>query len=209
MVLHAGDVTSSRNTFENYKELLDFKEWFTVLNIKHKVMTAGNHDVCMERLPGAVDMMKEVCHVLLHDEVEIEGFKIFGSPYSPTFGKGWAFNKSRSKIGQYWRQIPDDTDILVTHGMPYGIGDLTTDHESGKIIPVGDTALLKRIKQVGPQYAIAGHIHSFNSGNREIHNAGIYQLAGLGTKLINASVVKDGEMQIYHNGFVIELPKKD
>ena len=46
------------------------------------------------------------------------GIKIWGSPYSPKFGI-WAFeliNKEKSK--EHWSQIPDDTDIVMTHGPP-------------------------------------------------------------------------------------------
>lgn len=51
------------------------------------------------------------------------GYKVFGSPYTPTFFD-WAFNLD---IGPHlqavWNEIPDDTDILITHGPPKDILD--------------------------------------------------------------------------------------
>ncbi|MEI6873153.1 MAG: UvrD-helicase domain-containing protein, partial [Verrucomicrobiota bacterium] len=62
---------------------------------------------------------------LLNSGVTIEGLKIWGSPYSPRFFD-WAFNCDRGEdIAQHWRLIPDDTDILITHGPPAGILDRT------------------------------------------------------------------------------------
>ena len=50
------------------------------------------------------------------------GIKIFGSPYTPTFGHGWSFNKDRTKLERIWRNIIDEgVDIVITHGPPKGI----------------------------------------------------------------------------------------
>jgi hypothetical protein len=54
-----------------------------------------------------------------------------------------------------WNQIPDDTDILVTHGPPVGYGDLCY---SG--VRAGCVELLTTVQQrVKPKYHIFGHIH--------------------------------------------------
>lgn len=48
--------------------------------------------------------------------VEIEGLKIYGSPWQPEF-QGWAFNLPRGpRLREKWRLIPEGLDILVTHG---------------------------------------------------------------------------------------------
>ena len=50
----------------------------------------------------------------------MEGVKVYGSPWQPWFG-GWAFNLERGPdIAAKWALIPDDTDVLLTHGPPAG-----------------------------------------------------------------------------------------
>ena len=54
-----------------------------------------------------------------------------------------------------WNKIPNDIDILVTHGPPLGYGDLI----KGKF-RVGCLELLNTIRyRVKPKYHIFGHIH--------------------------------------------------
>ena len=66
-------------------------------------------------------------HYLCDSGLEFEGLKIWGSPYTPTFGK-WNFMRNRGdEIKKHWDLIPSDVDILVTHGPPYGIFDETID----------------------------------------------------------------------------------
>ena len=83
----------------------------------------------------------------------IDGIKIYGSPWTPFF-YNWAFNLRRGQqIASKWAAIPDDTDILITHGPPYGVLDSASDGS------VGCKDLLDRIEIVKPQYHIFGHIH--------------------------------------------------
>jgi len=60
------------------------------------------------------------CTYLEDSSVTIEGYKIHGSPWTPEFC-GWAFMLENEKdMLKKWKMIPDDTDILITHGPPYG-----------------------------------------------------------------------------------------
>ena len=90
--------------------------------------------------------------------VHDSGIKIWGSPYAPKFGI-WAFeliNKEKSK--EHWKQIPDDADIVMTHGPPEGILDTDASGDSN-----GDANLLKEVKdRVQPQYHLFGHVHESN-----------------------------------------------
>ena len=47
-----------------------------------------------------------------------------------------------------------DTDIVVTHGPPYGIQDLTVTN-----IHSGCKPLLEKVMKVRPQLHVFGHIH--------------------------------------------------
>ena len=50
--------------------------------------------------------------------------------------------------------IPEDTDIVITHGPPYGILDKIYNGQS-----VGCKILLNVIERVKPKVHIFGHIH--------------------------------------------------
>ena len=51
------------------------------------------------------------------------GYKFYGSPWSPTF-YNWGFNADRGPdILKWWKKIPTETDILITHGPPHKILD--------------------------------------------------------------------------------------
>jgi Icc-related predicted phosphoesterase len=151
LLIHAGDV-SSRGKLE---EIIQFNDWLGTLPHRHKVMIAGNHDFYFEsNSPHAKSLITNA--VYLNDSgIEIEGFKIWGSPVQPWF-YDWAFNRQRGEdIRKHWELIPTDTDILITHGPPYGILDETARGEL-----VGCADLLEVIQQrVKPRLHVFGHIH--------------------------------------------------
>lgn len=200
MVIHSGDATNPRDSIKSLIEMREFVEWFSSLDIKYKIFVAGNHDICVERrliLPSEMDFI-----YLENTTIEIEGIRIFGSPYTPSFGNGWAFNKSRSSLSSFWNSIiPDDTDILVTHGPPKGILDLAYK-DSNNIENCGDKALLNRIKEINPILSLFGHIHN----NGENINQGVRTIAGYDTVFSNGSVVEDGRFgRLSSNGNILEI----
>lgn len=77
------------------------------------------------------------------------------SPWQPEFC-AWAFNLERDsdEIRAVWEKIPDDTDILITHGPPHGILDLTLRNNH-----TGCRALLDRVRAIRPKLHVFGHIH--------------------------------------------------
>lgn len=70
--------------------------------------------------------LKKVCTYLHHEMVEIEGIKIFGSPYQPLY-YNWGFQYHETRANDIWGGLPSEIDILITHGPPFGILDLTSD----------------------------------------------------------------------------------
>ena len=189
MVIHSGDATNPRDPYSSEQEMLDFLRWFSSLPIKHKVFVAGNHDLCVERnLITKIDFMKNGIVYLENDYTEVEGIKIWGSPFTPTFGQGWAFNKKRSALHDIWKEIPDDVDIVVVHGPPKGILDLAY-HQLNCIEFCGDEALRKRMYLLKPKLCLFGHIHN----NEDIINAGTMKLSNHDTIYSNGSVVTDGK----------------
>jgi Icc-related predicted phosphoesterase len=67
----------------------------------------------------------------------------------------WAFNADEDDLYETWSKIPDGIDILVTHGPPKGVLDITQDGDSVGC-PILAAEIMYRIK---PKYHIFGHIH--------------------------------------------------
>ena len=55
-------------------------------------------------------------------DVVVEGLKIWGSPVTPLYGGAFGMSSAADRK-RHGRCIPDDTDILITHGPPLGILD--------------------------------------------------------------------------------------
>lgn len=82
-----------------------------------------------------------------------------------------------------WNQIPDDTDILLTHGPPLGHGDLVRNGDH-----VGCVELLSTIQQrVRPKYHVFGHIHEGLLG-RSHRNDLTIKLLGYGVTSDDATI---------------------
>jgi hypothetical protein len=95
-------------------------------------------------------------YYLENSSIKLEGLKIWGSPYSPTFGYGWGFNVDRGyDAAQIWNQIPLDTDIVITHSPIYGYNDRAQNTNQN----VGCSDLYHRLHEVKPHLHFAGHIH--------------------------------------------------
>lgn len=173
VLIHAGDVTRGGTK----EQVIDFLKWFAEQKHAHKIFVAGNHDFFFEQADSdEISCIIPDGIVYLNDSgVEIDGFKFWGSPITPWFNN-WAFNRNRgSEIKKHWNLIPNDTDVLITHGPPFGILDETV---YGK--RTGCEELLLRVYQVKPKFHIFGHIHE---------DYGIFMKGE--TSFVNASVLDD------------------
>lgn len=173
VILHAGDICyrSSR------EEVMDFLDWFGRLPYMHKVFIAGNHDFFFEKTKPSLikTLLPNNVHYLKDDSICFNGIKIWGSPYTPLFYR-WAFNKKRGEpLARHWKNIPENTDILLTHGPVYGILDAVVNDQQ-----VGDRDLLNRVMAVKPKVHVCGHIHE-SYGIARRHSV----------KFINASVLNE------------------
>lgn len=166
VLIHAGDVTE----YGLEDEVSDFLHWFSRQPFTYKIFIAGNHDLFLEECKPAKrkKMIPSDIIYLQNSGIEIEGLKVWGSPVTPHF-LGMAFNARQGKeIEKVWNKIPDNTDILITHGPPNGILD------NG----VGSEELLTRINRIQPTVHCFGHAHGQN-GVETIND----------TTFINASIV--------------------
>ena len=152
ILLHCGDF-SGRGRFH---EVESFMKWYGAQPHRYKVLIAGNHDFLAERDPEIFRSLIPENVIYLEDSgVEIDGIHIWGSPIQPCFFD-WAFNRQRgADIRKHWALIPENTDVLITHGPPYGILDRVASDNR----PVGCRDLLHRINELPLKVAAFGHIH--------------------------------------------------
>jgi Icc-related predicted phosphoesterase len=157
ILIHAGDVSGHGDL----KEIVPFLDWFATQDYSHKILVPGNHDFAFESHP---DIMSKLCKargiILLNDtNIIIEGMKIHGSGITPWF-HDWAFNRTRGpEIKKHWDLIPEDTEILITHGPPEGILDMTTRADGSPREGVGCADLLDKLSKLQVKLHVFGHIH--------------------------------------------------
>lgn len=155
-LIHAGD--SLR--FGKLEEFADFMDWFGQQDYKHRIFIAGNHDQVLEdRFEDAEKFIPSGVTYLRDSSVQLDGLTFYGAPWTPRFFS-WAFMKSRGEsIRERWQRIPEKVDVLITHGPPYGQGDLAPAFKTPFKRNVGCLELLLRVKRVNPTVHIFGHIH--------------------------------------------------
>lgn len=173
ILIHAGDSTGGGRLYE----ITDFLDWYAEQDYSHLIIIAGNHDWGFERTP---DLIAKECKkrniILLNDSgVTVEGIKIWGSPVQPWF-HDWAFNRQRGpEIQKHWDLIPKDTEILITHGPPHGILDVTTYANGTPKERVGCYELADTLAKTEVRLHVFGHIHEARgvqySGPRTYVNA--------------------------------------
>lgn len=179
LLIIAGDLMA-HNKHEQYYH---FCQWVGQQAYDKAVVIAGNHD---GRINDSIvqDWLSMYgpsggpIHYLQDSGMEYRGLKIWGSPWTNWF-KG--VNPACSKfmlldgsLKEKWEQIPMDTDILITHGPPHGMLDVTAyDKQS-----VGSQSLMIKVLQIRPKLHVFGHIHE-----------GYGQMELDGTKFVNCSYV--------------------
>lgn len=193
LLICSGDITNRGEL----SLVLDYAAWAHNTPAKHLVLVPGNHELGWEANPEKYKKeILKVCprmNILIDQTVLIDGYKIHGSPATPWFND-WAWNRAKNdkpfmyrgatmtapEIKPHWDLIPQDVDILITHGPPQGILDIVYRHDG---LPrdgekLGCPLLMNRIDQLDKlKLHVFGHIHS-SSGEAYFN----------GTKFINASI---------------------
>ncbi len=193
VLVHCGDMSAHGR----HEELRDVAHWLGKQNFKHKIAIAGNHDAALE---GAFYFNSlygraELCHssdlrtrteelfqyagvnYLCDRSIELDGVKFYGAPWTPNFCN-WHFMPPRNseELKAKWDAIPDDVQVLVTHGPPHGILDAYVEPDyiaAADQVHVGCELLAERIASLGKlQVHAFGHIHEgygtypmFNNGS--------------------------------------------
>jgi Icc-related predicted phosphoesterase len=173
VLVHAGDMTGRGH----FNEFISVGNWFRALKdkFKYRIFIAGNHDWGLE-----VDR-RAILHnhfdndvIYLQDQsVVLDGIKFYGTPWMPIFNN-WAFMRKEEDLPKYYNNIPDDTEILITHCPPYGILDMESEPRR-----CGSIALLERVKQLSNlKHHIFGHIHE-SYGSDIVADIGFHNVCSL------------------------------
>ncbi len=181
--IHAGDFSRDADR----SELRRFDAWLGSLPHRHKVVIAGNHDLLLGRVGNSGQTLLTNAVYLKDEAVVIEGVKIYGSPVVPRVGDGAFELRSDVVRAGVWKNIPDDTDVLVTHGPPYEVLDRTARGWSVGCRPLGE-----RVQQVRPHLHLFGHVHEgYGVETRDGTTFGNAAMLGAGGKTDRKPLVFD------------------
>lgn len=179
ILVHAGDACGSGT----FREMADFLTWFSGQPHPYKIYVPGNHcRYAQESAFRGIVPDNVIC--LIDQSVSILGYKFYGSPWTPEFSIGWAFNKPRGEeLCKTWAKIPEDTEVLITHGPPHGILD-TVVQDNGAHLSQGCEELRKVVLAMSSlKVHVFGHIH--------VHHNQMSQMTVNNTKFVNASQLND------------------
>lgn len=175
VLVHSGDFSDG-----SHKSTLNFLKWFSNLKPKYKILVAGNHDKWFEDIHKKVnkeefrkDLYEQYKIIyLMDDSVTINNIKFYGTPYSLEF-YNWSFMEYEEELSEIYRNIPLDIDVLISHGPPKGILDMTYTNKN-----VGSSSLVYIIEKIKSIKAVLfGHIHE--SYGLEVNNNIIYSNASI------------------------------
>jgi Icc-related predicted phosphoesterase len=162
----AGDITHQGSI----SDVVEFDKW--LMNIKdkynHILMTPGNHDFYFEkRLDECKSILSGTAHVLVDEYIELDGVSFYGHPWQPWF-YDWAYNLPRNghEIQKKCDAIPWGTDVLISHGPPYGYQDTTQEG-----VWAGCQDLMHRANELKDLIIVCGHIHEGYGQSRTQNNS--------------------------------------
>lgn len=199
----AGDLTNLGDAIE----LQVFADWLGHQHsFDHILVIAGNHDKMLDDSGGKnTKWFKEYLLnetygrgiFLDHEAIEIDGVKFFGTPYVPVFCQ-MGFNREADIRKVLWNDIPEDTDVLISHVPAFGIldhGEETVwDPNRGPTkvdVNYGCVELRNRIEALkNLKLHIFGHIHQ-QGGITHLHKNGRLLSANAAMRVPECSAVRD------------------
>ena len=240
VVLHCGDLTQ----VGSMKRFGEAVERLAACDAELKLAIPGNHDLELDpewwakeledgddpELPQkaaalftaaggqGVRLLEEgLHHIALKDG---RSFRIYASPYTPEFnGYAFAYGPQEDRFNSGKNPIPDDVDVVMTHGPPTAPGcRLDVNFKSERC---GCPKLWEAIKRVQPRVHCFGHIHeaygaqtaTWGGGGRgvvfdDVPHAEAVSVPSRGfgkTLLLNAAIMIHGDAKS-NAPFVLEMP---
>lgn len=204
VLIHAGDLTYRGSQSELDSQRL----WLAAQPHKHIIVVPGNHDWGFEKRweHHAKEFEDSGLTVLNETFVVVDGLTFWGSPVTPYF-HAWAFNVRPEVMD--WSHMPP-TDVIITHGPPWGIMDEVVRYTQKQIgldkhfAPMyakaieatehcGCPKLLKQIEAIAPRLHVFGHIHE-GYGQKTVGR----------THFVNAAIM-DGDYRPVNKPIVVDL----
>lgn len=255
VLLHCGDLTQVGG-ISAYKKALRLLGKY---DAELKLVIGGNHDLSLDGEYWSSNLDEEAGDELEEHEQAIkimtcdlakasnvtyltEGlhaftlnsgviFTIYASPYQPKFGN-WAFGYERTE--DRFTSIPNNVDIIMTHGPRRGILDQVPCREThGEFEHLGCDALLRATERTKPLLHCFGHIHEgygieakqwgqstidgdrghiagvTQSGTAQKHDKDQIKLTKDSTLMVNAAIMDDHNTPVNAPWLVnIQLPRR-
>jgi Icc-related predicted phosphoesterase len=168
LLIIAGDYTRS----DRVPQWKQFFEWLKPQKYRKKILIAGNHDnmltqTCTSEKSRELGIEVDTDFEYLCDNgIEFEGLKIWGTPSTKTFKgmnrdcKAFTLN-TEEELGEKFALIPEDIDILVSHGPVFGHHDfIESVLRDGSFFHVGSTSLNLALQtKKNLKLIVCGHIH--------------------------------------------------
>ena len=184
-----GDVLICTGDFTMFSKSLravqDFNDWLGEQPHRYKLVVPGNHEFFLEADSRRRSLLSNA-RVLIDEAITIEGLRFYGSPMTPLYGGAFG-TSSGPERKRHWAKIHDDTDVLVTHGPPHGILDLSPGQQQR----MGDPELRSRVRELRSLRLHAfGHVHGAYGivANDEVTFANVALMGHLG-ELVHEPVV--------------------
>lgn len=180
----AGDICPSTDHTVHFQSCwlaTTFTDWLNEQPAAEIIAVPGNHDLIFQKQRW---MAPELPLTMLIDEaISVFGLRFYGTPWQPVF-RDWAFNLTEPELAEKFAMIPQHVDVLISHGPPFGYGDLVEGGNKGHL---GSHSLHDAIVRRDIQAVVCGHIHTGH---------GIYEM-GEDTIVVNASCLDERYRQVY------------
>lgn len=162
VVVHSGDFFGNRSRGIRSIEAAYQEHWLADNMGKLKrwldgrpfLFCPGNHDFY-----NPVEAMRAAgiyAQDLECKRVEFGGLSFFGLPYVRWFTGEWNYELSEPELERVYANVPDDIDVLVSHGPMFGVLDRVRPMERAGSMAL--RAHLQNAKRV-PKALLCGHIH--------------------------------------------------
>jgi len=190
LLIVAGDLTNT----DKEEEIEFFFKWLHNNPYNKKIVIGGNHDNLLQTYKNEFMNLhcseSEITNIeyLCDSGTKFEGIKIWGTPWTKTFKdmnpKCKAFTcDTEEELAIKFSLIPDDIDILITHGPPYGIFDCVRRFPNDIPERTGSQYLSDKIRgNTNLKLHVFGHIHEH--GGKTIQY-------GTTTTMVNASIMNE------------------
>jgi Icc-related predicted phosphoesterase len=128
-----------------------FANWLESRKASRILAIGGNHDFLFEQYDGILRRLGLPWTYLKDEGTMVDGVFFWGTPWVPNL-RGWAFYGDRNQLELAYYAIPDEVDIVISHGPPAG-------HLDNKERRFGASQVNDMLKRVKPSVFICGHIH--------------------------------------------------